>query len=148
MMNIQNSGKNTVSNRQFSALKTASKMASKSIISLLIVTTLAACSSGAMHRPIVDGGDLANYEADLADCQQVAQQREYMNDETKSDATIGAVVGALSGIGESAEETIVGAIVGAVIGGGSRAYDTQDERKKIVIRCMQGRGYNVVESTT
>lgn len=104
-------------------------------------------ATGAQHRPIVDGGDLANYETDLAECQHVAEQREYVNEETKTDALIGAVIGALAGIGESKEDTIGGAAVGALIGGGAQAYQTIDERKKIVIRCMQGRGYNVVEST-
>ncbi|UAA38421.1 hypothetical protein KIH87_17335 [Paraneptunicella aestuarii] len=121
----------------------------KLLITSIILTSLTGClSTGAQHRPIVDGGDLANYETDLADCQKVAQQRDYINEDTKSDGIIGAVVGALSGIGESKEDTIAGAIIGAAIGMAGGAYDARDERKKIVIRCMQGRGYNVVESTS
>lgn len=115
---------------------------------LVGTTLLSGCfATGAQHRPIVDGGDLANYETDLAQCQQVAEQREYVNEDTKTDALIGAVIGALAGIGESKEATLGGAAVGALLGGGERAYETIEERKRIVIRCMQGRGYNVVEST-
>lgn len=115
---------------------------------LLLTLSLSGCfSTGAQHRPIVDGGDLVNYDADLEQCQQAAEQHEYVNEDTKTGALIGAVIGALAGIGEGKGETLAGAAVGALIGGGSQAYGAIDERKKIVIRCMQGRGYNVIEST-
>ena len=120
---------------------------SKLLLGSMILMQLTACfSTGAQHRPIVDGGDLVNYELDLAECQQLAQQREYFDEDTKSNTLIGAVVGALSGIGESKEETFVGALVGAAVGAAGGAYGNREVRKKIVIQCMQGRGYNVVES--
>lgn len=110
---------------------------------------LSACSaSGAKHRPLVDGGDLAHYETDLTQCQALAKQRGYLNDDTKTDIAIGAVAGALAGIGESKEETIGAALVGALFGAGSGSYKAKDEQKFIVIKCMQNRGYNVVEPTS
>lgn len=111
--------------------------------------TLSACSStGAKHRPIVDGGELANYETDLLQCQTLAQQRGYLNADTKTDIAIGAAAGALAGIGDSKEDTIAGALVGALFGAGSGSYKAKDEQKFIVIKCMQNRGYNVVEPTS
>ncbi len=121
---------------------------------LLVVMTAAvlmgACTtlnSGSGHRPIVDGGDLSHYEVDLRDCQMVAEQRDYLNDETKSDAAIGAILGALAGADGDRGDIIGGAIVGAAVGAGGKAYDTRTERKNIVINCMRNRGYNTVEST-
>lgn len=114
----------------------------------LLATSLSGCfTTGAEHRPIVDGGDLANYESDLVECQQLALQRDPNDEETKTSALIGAVIGTLVGLGEGAEEAVAGAAVGALIGGGEQAYDTDKDRKHIVINCMRGRGYNVVEST-
>ena len=114
----------------------------------LLATSLSGCfTTGAEHRPIVDGGDLANYESDLVECQQLALQRDPNDEETKAGALIGAVIGTLVGLGEGAEEAVAGAAVGALIGGGEQAYDTDKDRKHIVINCMRGRGYNVVEST-
>lgn len=115
---------------------------------VLLMTACTTLNAGSGHRPIVDGGDLANYETDLTECQAVAEQRDYVNDETKSDAAIGAAVGALAGAGGDRGDIVGGAIVGAVVGAGSKAYDVRTERKNIVINCMRNRGYNTVESTS
>ena len=123
---------------------------SKMVLVLTAAMMMTACTtlnSGASHRPIVDGGDLTNYEFDLTECQAVAEQRDYLNDETKSDAAIGALLGALAGSDGDRGDIIGGAIVGAAVGAGGKAYDTRTERKNIVINCMRNRGYNTVEST-
>ncbi|MFD2168274.1 hypothetical protein ACFSJY_18600 [Thalassotalea euphylliae] len=125
---------------------TTSKMATAATI---LTLTLSACSNtGASHRPIVDGGDLANYENDLLACQEVAKQRGYINADTQTDMAIGATAGALAGATESGEDLLAGAVIGAAIGAAGGSYKAKDERKFIVIKCMQNRGYNVVEPTT
>ncbi len=114
------------------------------------VTLMTACTNmnyGASHRPIVDGGDLTNYEHDLTECQAVAEQRDYLNDETKSDAIIGGIIGAIAGSDGDRGDILGGAIVGAGVGAAGKAYDTRTERKNIVINCMRQRGYNTVESS-
>ena len=129
-------------------MKTNYTNTAKIALAAFITLTMTACTSmstGADHRPIVDGGDLTNYESDLAACKQVAEQRDYVNDETKSDALIGAGIGAISGADGNSGDIIGGAIVGAVVGAGSKAYEVRSERKQIVINCMRGRGYNTVE---
>ena len=101
---------------------------------------LAGCvATGAKHRPIVDGGDPRKYEADLAVCRDLAEQRSYVNPDVQLQAAIGAAVGAVA-------NGTKGAIAGAAIGGGAAAVDTVRERKAIVINCMAGRGHRVVES--
>ena len=105
-----------------------------------VAAVLAGCvATGAKHRPIVDGSDPRKYEADLAACRDVAEQRSYVNPDVQLHAAIGGVVGAVA-------NGTKGAIAGAVIGGGTAAVDTVRERKAIVINCMAGRGHKVVES--
>ena len=116
---------------------------------------LSACAgSGSEYRPIVDGPRGPAFSADLAACQDVAKQRSYANAEVRSDAAAGAALGGLvTGLAVGVEEGdlgagVVGALIGAAIGGaaagGERAWETQGERKNIVVACMQGRGHNVV----
>jgi len=116
------------------------------VSSLLALTGCSSLDAGASHRPIVDGGNLANYEADLAQCQQVAQQRGYLNDETKEDALIGAAIGGLIGQGGNTEDIVGGLVAGAALGAADGTIDARSERKNIVINCMRNRGYNTVES--
>ena len=55
---------------------------------------------------------------------------------------------ALAGLADTdvsdTEGAIAGAVVGAIAGGGARMNKTRDERRQIVVRCMQGRGHSVV----
>ena len=105
-------------------------------------------NTGAKHRPIVDGSDPEKYEADLADCQALARQREHMNEDVKLETAKSAAVGGVLG---AVAEGVPGAIAGAVVGAGGGAVQgaqmTVHERKSIVIRCMAGRGHKVLEST-
>ena len=129
--------------------KLTKKKFTSAIVTATSITLLSACSNtGAEHRPIVDGGDLTHYETDLQACRKVAEQRDYINADTKTDMAIGAGAGAIAGIGDGGDEMLVGAIVGAALGAAGGSYKAKDERKFIVIKCMQNRGYNVVESTT
>lgn len=115
------------------------------LTAVLLFTT--GCSTiGAQHRPVVDGDDLVNYETDLQQCQSLAKQTDFINNDAKSNAMLGGLVGALVGIGESKESSLAGALLGATIGAASNAYTIQQERKNRVIHCMQGKGYNVKSS--
>ena len=116
---------------------------------------LGACAgTGAEYRPIVDGPRGPAFSLDLSECQDVARQRSYANADVKSDAAAGAAVGGLlTGLVVGLEEGdvgagIAGAVIGAAIGGatagGERAWETQGERKNIVVACMQGIGVDAV----
>jgi len=122
-------------------------------IGVLFITgaalTLTACASGgAAYRPIVDGPQDAKYSADLGECRQVAENRDYLNSDTRTSAAIGAGFGGLIGLAEAndagVEDFIGGAIVGALFGGGDGALEARSERKNIVLNCMSGRGHRVV----
>ena len=105
--------------------------------------SLAGCAG---YRPVVDlkGVDQSRYEADLAECQQYARQRD-----PAAQAAAGAVAGALLGVllGAAAGSRFdrgamarVGAVSGAA-GGASHGAESQID---IVRNCLRGRGYAVL----
>lgn len=110
---------------------------------------LAGCANtGAKYEPIADGPVSVTYAADLESCQQLATDRGYINADTKTNAMIGAGLGALAGIADDdvndTEGAIAGAVVGAIAGGGAGMVETREQRRQIVIDCMKGRGHPVV----
>jgi len=113
----------------------------------IVPLILAACEgTGASYRPIVDGPMDARYEQDLQDCQEVAAQREYVSGDSATNTGIGAAVGAAIGaITGGLSGAAKGAGVGAVGGAGGSALSVKEQRKRIVINCMRGRGYRVLE---
>lgn len=118
----------------------------KLIPPLLFTLTLGACANtGADYSPIIDGPRDQAYSTDLNSCQKVADKRGYTNGDVQTDALIGAALGAAVGaIEDDWEGALVGALIGGALGGAGRAFDTQDERKAIVVTCMRNRGHNVV----
>ncbi len=110
---------------------------------------LSGCANtGAKYEPIADGPVSVTYAADLENCQQLATDRGYINADTKTNAMIGAGLGALAGIADDdvndTEGAIAGAVVGAIAGGGAGMVETREQRRQIVIDCMKGRGHPVV----
>ena len=104
----------------------------------LVLMLLAGCaSSGAEHRPIVDGRPSAKYEADLVKCQELARQHSHLDEESAvSTATSAAVGGILGGA--------IGAAANAVNRGVYSVQQGARERARIVSRCMRERGHKVV----
>jgi len=119
------------------------------------VFLLGGCATGgAAYEPIVDGPKDAQYAQDLSECQQLAEQREYLNGDTKTKAAVGGATGALIGLSHNnrygrkrrsdGDAALAGAITGALLGGTRGAMQTRQERKNIVRNCVAGRGYHVV----
>ena len=55
------------------------------------IAIVSACaSSGANYRPILDGAPSAQFNADLAECQALAQNQRQFDQETTGAAAIGA----------------------------------------------------------
>jgi len=129
-------------------IKTNTRNIGVLIISGAALTLTACASGGAAYRPIVDGPQDTKYAADLGECRQVAESRDYLNSDTRTSALIGAGVGGLIGLAEAdegnVEDFVGGAILGALFGGADRALETRGERKHIVLNCMAGRGHRVV----
>ena len=107
-----------------------------------LLALLAACSSA--PGPIVDtkGVNMAQYHADLADCEGYAEQVRVEVGVAKG-AAAGGAVGAATGaiLGESVGEY---GGVGAVAGAAKSAVKGDQEKSQVVKRCMRGRGYRVL----
>lgn len=117
---------------------------------------LSACASPdvANVRPIVDTNDRVAYEADLADCQQLAatEMREYSRREARigfASVAIGALIGLAIGadIGDTGA-AIAGAGIGATLGAADARNRLDEEaayrQADIVYGCMEGRGWRVL----
>jgi len=110
----------------------------------LIVTS---CNgTGSSYEPIVDGVKDQSYYNSLAYCQQLSQQRGYMNADTKTSAVAGAGAGAIFGavLGGDLVGAAIGSAAGSGIGLGSQVMQTKEEKKYIIVRCLRSRGYNVI----
>ena len=101
-------------------------------------------SSGTSHRPIIDGKVDQRYEADLWECNQIAKQRGYFDNETKQNTIAGAAVGGVLG-SRNFNGVVSGALIGAAVAATGSALHTRNERKNIVINCMRHRGYATLE---
>lgn len=116
----------------------------KLITSLAIVALMTGCATrGANFAPMVDGkgrdgGDIAT---NTAECQAYAQQQ--------AGAGTGAVAGAIIGALFMAALAPRGyrnnwAGSGALVGGASGAVGANESQEAIVRRCLQGRGFSVL----
>lgn len=111
---------------------------------VIIVAFLVYISGCAGHSPIVDtkGVDMRSYEADLAQCQQYAEQVS-VGEQAAVGAGVGAALGwALSAV--SGGDNKVNTSLGAVSGGAAGLGKSAREQQVIISRCLQGRGYKVL----
>ena len=111
---------------------------------MLFGSLLVAGCASKTSKPIIDpeGVDMAQYESDLAKCEQVAEQVEQKaGNEAVSSAVVWGAIGAIFG---DAEGAAMGAAAGAVKGGAEGSQDTNMERSKVVKNCLRSRGYNVL----
>ena len=100
------------------------------------------CAS--QSKPIIDtaGVDMAQYDQDVAECEDVAQQ---VDSKAGSSAARGGVIGGVIGaiVGDSST-ALKSAGVGAVMGGAKGDSATQKERAKVVKNCLRNRGYQIL----
>lgn len=106
-----------------------------------IAVMLAGCA--AHSGPIIDtkGVNLLAYEQDLADCQAISKQIRTEVGVAKGSAAgaaVGAATGAISGNAGR------GAGYGAVYGATQSALMGERDKDRVVKRCVQGRGYRVL----
>ncbi|WP_162932988.1 glycine zipper family protein [Roseovarius sp. EL26] len=108
------------------------------------VLSVTACTQEPVSRDlVVDGIQTAQFDADRQECIELA--RNYEDESVKRGALRTAAVGGLVG---AVEGGVGGAVVGAAVGGGLGAWDAaperDDDRREVLIRCMQGRGHAVI----
>ncbi|MDZ4730586.1 MAG: hypothetical protein SH820_11660 [Xanthomonadales bacterium] len=125
---------------------TISPMISKFFTAISFCLLLAACAS----KPIIDtqGVDLVQYQEDLQDCGEIAEQINTGAAVAKS-AGAGAAVGAAFGVVTSVitgDTSAIGysAAYGAVGGGSSGAFKADDEKAQVIRNCLRNRGYSIL----
>ena len=114
------------------------------IYSLLLVTLVVVGGCSKRQSVVIDpkGVDMGQYQQDLAECQQIAQQVDSEAGEGAiGGAVVGGLIGAIVGGQRSAERT---AGVGAVLGGAKGAGATKQERELVLKNCLRNRGYRVL----
>jgi uncharacterized protein YcfJ len=117
-------------------------------IRAIVLAGLLAASGCAttQYRPVVDSGvSKGNYEDDVADCQNLANQRPAAA-QAAGGATAGAVLGGLLALAVGLRGSDVANVAawGAASGGIQGAAVGSAQQQDMVARCMAGRGYNVV----
>ena len=114
-------------------------------VKIMMITAASIYISGCSgHSPIVDtkGVDMSNYENDLAECQQYAEQVSAGKD-VAIGAGAGAALGwAITAIGGGDKSAATG--IGAVTGGAAGLGKSAQEQKNVISRCLQGRGYRIL----
>lgn len=90
------------------------------------------------------GVNIAQYEADLAECRSYSEEVK-TGEKAAKGAASGAVVGGLIGaaVGNS-RDAQKGAGAGAVTGGAKGVSQGEREQQQVVKNCLRGRGYRVL----
>jgi len=111
---------------------------------LLLICLLA---TGCASSPIIDpksSKSPQNYYADRTECEAISSEVSYGWEMFKG-AVIQGFVGALVGAAGGGHGAEIGAASGAIVGAGKGAYDTNHSRAGIVRKCLEGRGYSVLQ---
>jgi hypothetical protein len=117
-----------------------------------LVFALSGCATITEQNPVIDQkmSNMTNYNSDLSECREIAMQIDAGESFVKS-ATIGtltgAAIGAVVGIFDDknfGKSVGIGAAGGAVAGGIQGGLETFEDRKEIVAKCLDGRGYAVL----
>jgi hypothetical protein len=110
---------------------------------VVVSMTLLVAGCVAHPEPIVDlkGLDPDVFATDLEECGAYAEQVSVAEGAARgaaAGAVIGAATGAISGdVGQ-------GAGYGAIYAGTSTGLEAQRERKHVFVKCLEGRGYRVL----
>lgn len=113
------------------------------VLVVLSLIGVAACA-GRRSDVVIDpaGVDMARYQHDLRECEEIAQQ---VRGRAAGGAVGGAVVGgAIGGILGGSDGAGRGAGVGAVTGVARGGAATHRERQLVIKNCLRNRGYSVL----
>jgi outer membrane lipoprotein SlyB len=121
----------------------------KTICILLAAALVGGCAS----KPLIDpkaSTTPANYHLDEMECERISEGVSYGAEMAKSAALNGFIsmlMGAALAKGTITPQTgaAAGLISGTAVGAGTGAYNTFDRRQKIVRKCLEGRGYKILE---
>ena len=120
------------------------------VISLVMLTACA--NMGSNYRPVVDpeNNDMAKFETDLADCQNIAKEQSIAAKAGKGTilgAAAGAIVGVVTGaiLGNAGGGAALGGGYGASAGAVQGTASGIRDQETIIKNCMIGRGYRVLK---
>ena len=114
------------------------------ICALSALITLAACA-GPLDREVQLSGPAGeNFIADQSDCQQVAAA--YSDERAQQGTMIGAAAGGIAGAVEHDDlgSALAGAAIGGLIGRLEAESDINEDRRAVMLRCLQNKGHPVV----
>ena len=120
----------------------------RTLLIIALGTSLAACTTAPVDRPLAtDGPRRATFNADLAQCRTIASN--FDDGSVGESATLGAVLGGVFGgliadDGDRAEGVLIGSAIGGAEGAFEASEKTDDQKRDILIRCMQNRGHAVL----
>ncbi|MFV0431427.1 MAG: hypothetical protein ACK5MJ_04520 [Alphaproteobacteria bacterium] len=115
------------------------------IVAMVAVLGVAACSGmGSSYEPVIDGKKDAKYYSNLAACQNLSKQKQYVSNSNAGKTALGAGIGALVTSGGNRSDIAEGAAIGAGIGAATAGITTMNRRQSIIEHCMRGRGYRIV----
>ena len=102
-------------------------------------------TAGCASKPIVDtyNVDMVQYQKDLAQCEDIAEQVQAGTITAKSTA-FGAGVGAAYGAVSPHRGVGTGAATGAVAGASGGLLKSDNEKAKVTKNCLRYRGYAVL----
>lgn len=110
-------------------------------------TILTGCAAN-RYEPMIDtkDADMSNYRLDLKQCQAYAERVN-----PQQNAIIGALIGAVATAAsvaialDSGDYSSRAAGIGALAGAASGAGDAAIKQRTIIKKCLEGRGYKVLE---
>jgi len=116
----------------------------RTILAIAVLALVAGCA----YRPVVDPKMSKNperFDADLAECRQLAEGGTSGGGATVGGAAVGAALGAGIAAASGNRDAMGGAAgAGAVIGGAKGAGGSAREKRTIVRNCLKGRGHAVL----
>lgn len=118
----------------------------KKIAIIAAAAILAGCANtGANYAPMVDTGTrIGVYEQDLTQCQDYARRVGGAAEGAAAGAVVGAIFGLLLNAAAGGGNRGALAGVGALSGAAQGAAGGETEQRSIIVRCMAGRGYQVL----
>lgn len=111
-------------------------------LSIVAILHMLSGCAGTPH-PIIDtkDADMDQYHADLAECEQFAEEVDVAGGVVRS-AAVGAVLGAA--MGAITGDVGPAAGLGAIGGGAGAGLEEARTRQSVVKECLRGRGYRVL----
>ncbi|WP_323770022.1 YMGG-like glycine zipper-containing protein [Antarctobacter sp.] len=110
------------------------------------LTFVTACTAPMDRDYTLDGPRNAMFDTDLASCKVAAAnyRPDAHLDGALTGAATGAVFGALDNEDDRGTGAVAGAAVGALAGIAAAEDELSEDRREVVIRCLQNRGHRVI----